>query len=58
MISARLPEARTAHLLAQPPGRPVLYVESVNVDRDLRPIEFGRTHFAGDRVQLVVEPSA
>lgn len=55
-ISARLPEPEAARLLAQPPGRPVLYVESVNVDTAGKPVEFARTCFAGDLVQLVVEP--
>jgi GntR family phosphonate transport system transcriptional regulator len=36
----------------------VLHVESVNVDAGGRPIEFGRTQFAGDLVQLVVSPGA
>jgi len=55
-VSAQLPEAHVAQRLAQPVGRPVLYVESVNVDPAGQPIEYARTWFAGDRVQLVVEP--
>lgn len=55
-ISAVMPEARTAALLRQPSSRPVLLVESVNTDLRGKPVEFGRTRFAGDVVQLVVEP--
>lgn len=55
-ISAGLPDAETAALLGVPPSRPVLLVESVNTDLDDRPVECGRTRFAGDVVQLVVEP--
>jgi GntR family phosphonate transport system transcriptional regulator len=57
-VSARLPDERSARLLRQPATRPVLHVESVNVDAGGRPIEFGRTQFAGDLVQLVVNPGA
>jgi GntR family phosphonate transport system transcriptional regulator len=55
-ITARLPEERVAALIGQPVGRPVLCVEGVNVDARGRPIEFGRAQFAGDLVQLTVEP--
>jgi GntR family phosphonate transport system transcriptional regulator len=54
VITARLPDARTAMLLGQAETRPVLCVEYVNVAPDGRPIEFGRTHFPGDRLQLTV----
>jgi GntR family phosphonate transport system transcriptional regulator len=36
-------------------GVPLLRAVAVNVDPDGRPVEYGRTWFAGDRVQLVVE---
>ncbi len=55
-ISARLPDATASAWLRQPATRPVLFVESVNVDMNGRPIEFGRSQFAGDLVQLVVQP--
>lgn len=55
-ISARLPDETTQHRLSIPGTRPVLVVEAVNVDRAGVPIEFGRTQFCADRVQLVVEP--
>jgi GntR family phosphonate transport system transcriptional regulator len=55
-ISAALPDARTASLLGASPARPVLVVEAVNTDAEGRPVEFARTRFAGDLIQLVVEP--
>ncbi|MEX0758279.1 MAG: phosphonate metabolism transcriptional regulator PhnF [Tistlia sp.] len=54
-ITARLPEASEAGLLRQPRTRPVLVTEAVNVDPEQRPVEFGVTLFAADRMQLVVE---
>ena len=42
-------------MLRQPRNRPVLVTESVNVDSDRTPIEFGIARFAPDRVQIVVE---
>lgn len=56
LITARMPEADVARQLGQAANRPALYVESVNVDALRRPVEFGCTWFAGDLVQLVVEP--
>ena len=55
-ISARMPDAELAAVLHQPRTRPVLQSVAVNIDNDGKPIEFGLTHFAGDLVQLVVEP--
>ena len=55
-ITARLPEADVARALRQPRSRPVLQTAAVNVDASGKPVEFGVTHFAGDLVQLVVEP--
>lgn len=53
-VSAQLPDARTASVLQQPAQRPVLLVESLNVDLDGRPVQYGLTRFAGERVQLVL----
>jgi GntR family phosphonate transport system transcriptional regulator len=53
-ITAQMPEADVANHLRQPVTRPVLYVESVNVDTKGVPIEFGKAWFAGDRVTLTV----
>ena len=54
-VSARMPTAEQARLLCQPRTRPVLETEAVDVDAAGRPVAFGITSFAGDRVQLVVE---
>lgn len=55
LVTARIPDATTAALLRQPATRPVLHVEAVNLDSRGRPIEFLRSDFCGDRVQLVFE---
>jgi GntR family phosphonate transport system transcriptional regulator len=54
-VSARLPGAALARLLDQPARRPVLEVESLNVDTQGRPVQYGLTRFAGERVQLLVQ---
>ncbi len=56
VISAVLPDEAARQQLSVPATRPVLVVESVNVDPYGVPIEYGRTQFCADRVQLVVEP--
>lgn len=53
-LTAQMPDAALAALLRQPATRPVMLVESVNVDTAGVPIEFARTWFAGDRVTLTV----
>lgn len=53
-ITAHMPEPAVAGHLRQPLNRPVLRVESVNVDTADIPIEFATTWFAGDRVKLTV----
>jgi GntR family phosphonate transport system transcriptional regulator len=55
-IYARLPTREEAVLLQQPPGRPVLELEAVNDDPDGVAIQHTYAVFAGDRVQLLVEP--
>jgi len=54
-VTARLPSREEADLLAQPASRPVLVAQSINVTADGTPLEYGRTLFAGDRVQMVFE---
>ncbi len=54
-ISARLPDKREARLLRQKPTEPVLIVESVNVDPQGSPIEYGVACMSGGRTQLVVD---
>ncbi|MCW5221792.1 phosphonate metabolism transcriptional regulator PhnF [Verminephrobacter aporrectodeae] len=54
-ITAELPDAALAAGLRQPATRPVLLVESLNVDLEGRPIEWARAWFAGDRVKLNIQ---
>ncbi len=54
-IGSVLPEAEVARRLNINRQQPVLWVENVDVDLDGVPIKYGVTHFAADRVQLMVE---
>jgi GntR family transcriptional regulator, phosphonate transport system regulatory protein len=54
-ITARMPDASDADLLRQAGNRPILVTESVNVDVDDTPIEYGVARFAADRFQIVFE---
>lgn len=54
-ITATMPTRQLAAHLQQPPTRPVLQTESINVDMDGRAIEYGVSYFASDRTQLIVE---
>ncbi|MEO5669931.1 MAG: phosphonate metabolism transcriptional regulator PhnF [Ramlibacter sp.] len=53
-VTTQMPSEETARLLKQPATRPLLCVESLDVDLEGRPIKFGETVFCGDLVQLVV----
>lgn len=53
-IYARPPTADEIRRLTLPRGRPVLVTESINVDSDGAPTEFGIARFAADRMQIVV----
>lgn len=55
LIAARMPSAMEARLLEQPRSKPVLELESVNVDATGTPIEYGRCLWAADKVQFVVD---
>lgn len=55
-VAARMPSGREAELLGQPRTRPILVTESLDVDPDGRPIEYGVTRFNSDWVQIVFEP--
>lgn len=55
-VTAQIPEPDVARHLAQSRLRPVLYVESINVDDANKPIEYARMCFAGDRVKLIYTP--
>jgi GntR family phosphonate transport system transcriptional regulator len=54
-ITTQMPSEETARLLRQTTSRPLLCVESVDVDLQGVPIKFGETVFCGDRVQLLVD---
>lgn len=54
-VGSRLPDAAEADLLQMPRTRPILVAESVNVDPDGRPCEYGVARFAAHRVQILVE---
>ncbi|MAN81360.1 MAG: phosphonate metabolism transcriptional regulator PhnF [Rhodospirillaceae bacterium] len=56
-VTTRMPDNDESQLLSQPPNRPVLVAESINVDTEGKPVEYCLTRFAGDRVQLLFEPS-
>lgn len=55
-LSARLPNEPEARLLSQAPARPILQAEAINIDPEGRPIQYSITRFAGDRVQMLIEP--
>jgi len=54
-VTARMPDAVEAELLLLPRTRPVLYVESVNVEAAGGPIQVSHVRYAADRFQLVFE---
>ena len=54
-VTANLPDARETGLLEMPKTRPLLICESINVDQDGAPIEYGRACFVADRVQVSLE---
>jgi GntR family phosphonate transport system transcriptional regulator len=54
-VTARMPSVTDAELLRQARTRPVLVTESVNVDADGVPVEYGLARFAADRFQIVFE---
>jgi len=54
-IGSVLPDAEVARRLNINRQQPVLWVENVDVDLNGVAIKYGFTHFAADRVQLMVE---
>ncbi|SAL03872.1 phosphonate metabolism transcriptional regulator PhnF [Caballeronia ptereochthonis] len=54
-IGSVLPSSDVARRLQINRQQPVLWVENVDVDEQGVPIKYGITHFAADRVQLMVE---
>ncbi|MGE4505310.1 MAG: UTRA domain-containing protein, partial [Desulfovibrionaceae bacterium] len=53
-ITTRMCSSEEARHLKLAQKQPVLVVEYVNVDQSGRPLEFGITRFAGDRMEIVV----
>jgi GntR family phosphonate transport system transcriptional regulator len=54
LVAERAAGAMARHLRL-PEGAPVLRAVSLNVDAEGRPIEYGRTWFCTDRIELVVD---
>jgi len=57
-VSARMPDAREAELLATARNRPLLVTESINVDGTGAVVEYGIGCYPTPRVQIVFEPGA
>lgn len=55
-VTARTARAGDSQLLQQPPNKPILMSEGINVDATGRPVEYTVARWASDRVQLVFEP--
>lgn len=53
-VSTRMPSDTAARLLGQPTTRPLLCIQSIDVDAAGQPIKYGETLFCGDRVRLHV----
>ncbi|MDF0601133.1 phosphonate metabolism transcriptional regulator PhnF [Psychromarinibacter sp. C21-152] len=53
-LSARAADATQALQLELKEGDPLLFSEGINVDSDGRPVEFGQTWFAGERITLTL----
>jgi GntR family transcriptional regulator, phosphonate transport system regulatory protein len=54
-VIARNPSQDEVRYLRQSAMTPILAVESVDIDRDRRPIVYHETRFAGERVQFVIK---
>lgn len=54
-VTARMPDATDAEILGQPRSRPILYVESINVDAQGVPVQLSHVRYAADRFQMVFE---
>jgi GntR family transcriptional regulator, phosphonate transport system regulatory protein len=55
-LTAKIAPATMALTLQLPQGAAVLRSVAINVDADGRPVEYGTTWFAGERVTLTVNP--
>ena len=54
-VTARVARSGDTTLLQQPPNKPILMSEGINVDASGRPVEYTVARWAADRVQLVFE---
>jgi len=57
-VTARLADGRDIETLRLSPGAIVLITEAVNTDMTGAPIQYARTHFAADRVELRIDNSS
>ncbi|MEP9349847.1 phosphonate metabolism transcriptional regulator PhnF [Xanthobacter sp. KR7-225] len=55
-VTARPATAQEAELLSLCPGRAVLVLERLDTELNGTPLQFGRSSFAADRVQLILKP--
>lgn len=55
-LTAMIAPATMALMLELAPGAPVLRTVAVNIDAQGRPVEYGTTWFAGERMTLTVAP--
>jgi GntR family transcriptional regulator, phosphonate transport system regulatory protein len=55
-VTAKVARGPRAGLLKVAEGAPILRTEAINVDPEGRPVEFGISWFAGDRVALTMTP--
>ncbi|QRG07518.1 phosphonate metabolism transcriptional regulator PhnF [Xanthobacter dioxanivorans] len=55
-VTARPADAREMEILSLAPGRAVLVLERLDVEPSGTPLQWGRSAFAADRVQLVFQP--
>lgn len=54
-LTAKIAPPTLAVVLQLSAGAPILRSEAINLDADGRPVEYGRTWFAGERVSLVAK---
>jgi GntR family phosphonate transport system transcriptional regulator len=57
-ISAEAASQTVARHLHCRTGTPLLRTVAINVDPSGRPLEYGRSYFRGDRIQLVVDAAS
>ncbi|MFG1358695.1 phosphonate metabolism transcriptional regulator PhnF [Xanthobacter pseudotagetidis] len=55
-VTARPATPQESDLLSLPPGRAVMVLERLDTELSGAPLQFGRSSFAADRVQLILKP--